>query len=108
MSESQFIGVIVGANSGNIYAVISPDDDRELDNPRLLLLQASAPAFRPVEPSRYNLTDENAPVVQFFEVNSEEKITREPMRLMRVPRGDYMGALSMADVAALVAKLDTA
>lgn len=67
------IGVICGAVTGMVYAVINPDDDSELDNPRLLLLQAGA----------------------------------EPMTLVRVPRGKYMGALSMDDIAAIVARLRT-
>lgn len=37
---SDFIGVIRNAGTGQIYAVINPDDDAELDNPRLLLLKA--------------------------------------------------------------------
>ena len=34
-----FIGVIRNANTGQIYAVINPDDDSEIGNPRLLLLK---------------------------------------------------------------------
>lgn len=69
---SAFIGVIVGGETGQIYAVVNPDDDAELDNPRLLLLRVAG---------------------------------GEPMRMVRVPRGDYMGALSMEDVAKLVERL---
>lgn len=65
-----FIGVIVGANSGTPVAVINPDDDSELDNPRLLLIQGS----------------------------------EEPLAMVKVPRGDYLGAMSMDQVAELVAK----
>ena len=36
-----FIGVIRNANTGQIYAVINPDDDSEIGNPRLLLLKAT-------------------------------------------------------------------
>ena len=36
---AQYIGVIFGANSGRIYAVVNPTDDRELENPKLLLIQ---------------------------------------------------------------------
>lgn len=71
---SQFIGAIVGSVTGNVYAIINPDEDSELDNPRHLLLQAG----------------------------TED---REPMLMVRIARGDYMGALSMDDVAALVAQL---
>src|SRR5215831_8542533 len=38
LMPKNFIGVIRGANSGTIYAVVNPNDDSELDNPRLLLL----------------------------------------------------------------------
>jgi hypothetical protein len=34
---SERIGVICGAITGRVIAVINPDDDAELDNPRLLL-----------------------------------------------------------------------
>ena len=36
---SQLIGVLRGVISKRIYAVINPDDDAELDNPRFLLIQ---------------------------------------------------------------------
>jgi len=68
---SQNIGVVIGANSGTVYAVVNPDDDSELDNPRWLLIRGET----------------------------------EAMRLILVPRGDYEGALSMADVAQLVDRL---
>lgn len=35
---SKFIGMIVGQITGTIYSVINPNSDRELDNPRFLLL----------------------------------------------------------------------
>lgn len=65
-----FIGVIVTAYSSTPIAIINPDDDSELDNPRLLLIQG----------------------------------TNEPLMMVKVPRGDYMGALSMDQVAELVAR----
>lgn len=65
-----FIGVIIGTNSGTPVAVINPTDDSELDNPRLLLIQG----------------------------------TSEPLQMVKVPRGDYLGAMSMDQVAELVAK----
>lgn len=64
----EFIGVIIAAATGTPVAVINPDDDRELDNPRLLLIQG----------------------------------TGEPLMMVKVPRGDYMGMLSMQQVAELV------
>lgn len=36
---AKFIGVIRSATTGDILAVINPDDDSELDNPRWLLLR---------------------------------------------------------------------
>jgi len=36
---SKSIGVIRGTDSGNIFAIVNPDEDEELDNPRLLLLR---------------------------------------------------------------------
>jgi hypothetical protein len=68
MTESQWIGVLRGVLSKRIYAVINPDDDVQLDNPRFLLIQ------------------------------NEEM---EPVRLIRIPREDYMTATSMDDVARL-------
>ena len=68
---SAFIGIIVGANTGEVKAVINPNHDSELDNPRFLLLQGGE---------------------------------HEPMRMIKTPRGEYMGALTMDDVAKLVTK----
>lgn len=36
---SPSIGVLIGAISRRVYAVINPDDEAELDNPRWLLIQ---------------------------------------------------------------------
>lgn len=69
---SKFIGVIRDALTGRIVAVVNPDGDAELDNPRLLLLKGADP---------------------------------EAMQMVKVPRGDYEGSLSMDDVAKLVAEL---
>lgn len=65
-----FIGVVIGANSGTPIAVINPTDDSELDNPKLLLIRGSD----------------------------------EPLTMVKIPRGDYLGAMSMDQVAELVAK----
>jgi hypothetical protein len=54
-----------------IIAVINPDDDSELDNPRWLLFQGNG----------------------------------EPLMMVKVPRDQYMAALSMEDVAAIVERL---
>jgi hypothetical protein len=71
---SEWIGVIRSLNTGMILAVINPNDDSELDNPRLLLMQG----------------------------------TGEPLMMVKVPRGDYMGALSMDQVAEIVERLTSA
>jgi hypothetical protein len=39
MAESEFVGVIRNAQTGEIYAVVNPDEDSELDNTRWLLLK---------------------------------------------------------------------
>lgn len=65
---SEFVGVIVGTISGQAYAVINPDFDWELDNPRFLLMQNS---------------------------------NREPLRLAKVPRGEYDMSKSMIEMANL-------
>ena len=36
---SQYIGLIVGTTTRRVYAVLNPDKDEDLDNPRHLLLQ---------------------------------------------------------------------
>lgn len=69
---ANFIGVVRGANTGIVYAVINPDDDVELDNPRHLLLQNEA---------------------------------KEPVTLLRVPRGDYMQCMSSDALALLLSRL---
>lgn len=69
---SEFIGVIRGATTGRIYAVINPDDDSELGNPRHLLLRAA---------------------------------DVEPIEMVKVPRGEYMSALSTEQLAELVKRL---
>lgn len=89
---SEFIGAIVGAVSGTVYAVINPDEDAELDNPRLLLLQAHPETLPPYDEEK----DEQPPPIPG---------EREPMAMVRIPRGDYMAALTMQDVADIIARL---
>jgi len=62
---ADYIGLLVGANTDRVYAVINPDHDHELENPRHLLIQ------------------------------NEEK---EPVRLIKVARGDYHNTLTFKDV----------
>jgi hypothetical protein len=71
---SEWIGVIRSLNTGMILAVINPNDDSELDNPRLLLMQG----------------------------------TGEPLMMVKVPRGEYLGALSMDQVAEIVERITSA
>jgi hypothetical protein len=70
---SEWIGVIRNATTGLILAVVNPDEDTELDNPRLLLLRGGAEL--------------------------------EPVMMVKVPRDEYMSALSMDDVARIVERL---
>jgi hypothetical protein len=71
---SEFIGVIRNAETKEIYAVINPGSDSELDNPRWLLLKKTeGPA--------------------------------EAIELIKVPRGDYMGAMSTAQLSELLERL---
>lgn len=39
MAESELVGVIRNAQTGEIYAVVNPDEDHELDNTRWLLIK---------------------------------------------------------------------
>ena len=59
---SDFIGAVVGANIGTVYAIVNPTFDSELDNPRLLLMRGEQ---------------------------------TEAIRMVRIPRSDYMGALTL-------------
>jgi len=67
--SQDFIGVIISTDTGEPVAIINPDDDSELDNPRLLLIRVG------------NYTS---------------------MTMVKVPRGDYVGNLSLDQVAELV------
>lgn len=69
---SDFIGAVVSATTGQVYAIVNPTFDSELDNPRFLLIRGAE---------------------------------TDALTMVKIPRGDYMGALTLDDVAALVAKL---
>lgn len=43
------VGVVCGAATGQVYAVINPDDDSELDNPRWLLIKITAEMREPLK-----------------------------------------------------------
>lgn len=61
------VGLICGAITGNIYAIINPDDDSELDNPRWLLIQVGVQSDAP---------------------------EREPVMMVRMPMASYMACNS--------------
>jgi hypothetical protein len=69
---SYFIGVIRNAITGQILAVVNPDDDAELDNPRHLLLKSGS---------------------------------SDPVEMIKVPRGEYMGLMSTDQLAELVERM---
>ena len=66
--SSEFIGVIRDAETKDILAVINPDNDVELDNPRWLLIRIATAAIE----------------------------------LIKIPRNEYMGALTMEQLSKLV------
>jgi hypothetical protein len=71
---SDFIGVIRNVETKEVYAVINPGFDHELDNPRWWLLKrAEGPA--------------------------------EAIELIRVPRGDYMNAMTTDQLHELLERL---
>lgn len=65
----EYIGVLRNALTGKVYAVIDPDDDKELDNPRFLMLKSA---------------------------------DKEPIEMVKVPRGKYMTALTMEQLSAVI------
>lgn len=69
---SDFIGVVRSATTGTILAVVNPDNDSELDNPRLLLIKGSE---------------------------------TDAIEMIKVPRGDYIGAMTTDQLAELVNRL---
>lgn len=75
------VGLVCGAITGKIYAVINPDDDAELDNPRWLLIKLGT--LKPQEDWQPPDDDPNAsaPLVPN---------DREPLLLLRMPLEDYM------------------
>lgn len=65
------VGLICGAITGNIYAIINPDDDSELDNPRWLLIQVGVQS-----------------------ADGEPPPEREPVMMVRMPMAGYMACNS--------------
>lgn len=49
------VGLVCGAATGTVYAVINPDDDAELDNPRWLLIKIAAAQREPLALVKVNL-----------------------------------------------------
>lgn len=42
------VGLVCGAITGKVYAIINPDEDEELDNPRWLLIQVIRDEREPI------------------------------------------------------------
>lgn len=42
------VGLVCGAETGTVFAVINPDEDSELDNPRWLLIQIAIALREPL------------------------------------------------------------
>lgn len=72
---SEYIGCVISATTGKIVAVINPDDDSELDNPRWLLFRWSPKG---------------------------ESIETDAMRMVKIRRADYESKRSMVEVAAMI------
>lgn len=51
------VGLVTGATTGKVWAVINPDDDMELDNPRFLLIQIAEAAREPLVMVKVALID---------------------------------------------------
>jgi len=88
---AEFIGLVCGSTTGRIYAVINPDDDSELDNPRHLLLKVGVVELPEIPPPE----DPDEP-------QQQPPALREPLTMVRIPRGEYEACLSMDDVAKIV------
>lgn len=51
------VGLVTGATTGKVWAVINPDDDTELDNPRFLLIQIAEAVREPLVMVKVALTE---------------------------------------------------
>jgi hypothetical protein len=51
------VGLICGASTGRVYAIINPDEDSELENPRWLLIKVMAEMREPLTLAKVPLAD---------------------------------------------------
>ena len=51
------VGLICGASTGRVYAIINPDEDSELENPRWLLIKVMAEMREPLTLLKVPLAD---------------------------------------------------
>jgi hypothetical protein len=51
------VGLICGASTGRVYAIINPDEDSELENPRWLLIKVMAEMREPLTLVKVPLAD---------------------------------------------------
>lgn len=51
------VGLVTGATTGKVWAVINPDDDSELDNPRYLLIQIAEALREPLVMVKIELSE---------------------------------------------------
>jgi hypothetical protein len=61
------VGVVCGAATGHIYAIINPDDDSELYNPRWLLLKMAAA-------QREALTMVQIPLIEYMACTHSDQV----------------------------------
>lgn len=76
-----YVGLVCGATTGRVYAVVNPDDDSELDNPRFLLLGVGMAS---------NQTTLAPPFTPSEEEPGEPPPLREPITLIKIPLALYM------------------
>lgn len=68
------VGLICGAITGNIYAIINPDDDSELDNPRWLLIQVGVQSADGPPPEREPVMMVRMPMTNYMACNSHDQV----------------------------------
>lgn len=54
---ADYIGLVCGATTGQIFAIINPDEDSELDNPRWLLIQIAEAQREPLTMLKMEMTE---------------------------------------------------
>lgn len=63
------VGLVTGATTGKVYAVINPDEDAQLDNPRYLLIQIE-------EAQREPLTMVKVPLAEYMGLKAPADLQR--------------------------------